>query len=166
MVILGIDPGKDGAVALLSDSNNEVIDTPMLSPGKGKRAYDEPEMLRYLTSYQAFAEGHGGLVAVLEQVHAMPGQGVTSMFSMGEGYGLWRGLFVGLGIPYQLVTPQAWKKLVLAGFGLKDKNASYQVASRLYPSMNLMGARGGIKDGRSDAVCLAEWGRRTLNGAT
>lgn len=160
-MVIGIDPGKDGAVAMLHGGVLfDVLDTPLVASSKGKRAYDEYAMRELLDSYRKNVTTPDTLLVIIELVHAMPGQGVTSMFSMGEGLGLWRGLLVGLQIPYQLVTPQAWKKSILAGFGLKDKNASFQVASRLYPQSLLTGPRGGVKDGRADAVCLAEYGRR------
>jgi crossover junction endodeoxyribonuclease RuvC len=104
----------------------------------------------------------GEVVVAIEAIHAMPAQGVSSMFSMGEGFGLWKGILTALGCSWRTVTPQAWKKVVLAGYGNKDKGAAVQVASRLYPIVagSLKTPRGRVLDGRADAICIAEYLRR------
>lgn len=164
--IVGIDPGKDGGLGCLtSDGQAFAMGTPMIKtkrPGKNGKIktveiYDVPAMRQLLL--------HAGpTLVVLEQVHAMPGQGVTSMFSMGHGLGLWEGLLGGMQIPFIYAAPQEWMRLVLAGFGIKDKNVSYTVASRMYPHLNLKGAKGGIRDGQADAICIAEYGKRIHYG--
>jgi hypothetical protein len=162
--VIGIDPGKQGAIVLLGIPGSAgaiVSDTPVIPAKKGV-TYDEPAMVAILKMFDA---DYPGSLVCIEKVHAMPKQGVTSMFSMGEGYGLWRGMVVALGMRLLLVTPQAWMKEVLAGYGTKDKNASYTVASRLFPMAPLKGPKGGIKDGRADALCIAEYGRRQLFGS-
>lgn len=161
MIIIGIDPGLDGAVAVLYPdddvrSSPELFDTPtfLVTGGrKDKREHDEASMANILRAFKK-----RGTIAVLERVHAMPGQGVTSMFSMGNGYGLWRGLLTGLRIPYELITPQSWKKLLMKGQG-QGKDASRQVAMRLFPQ-----AADRLKlkkhHGRADALLMAEYKRR------
>ena len=93
----------------------------------------------------------------------MPEQGVTSTFSMGHGLGLWEGILSALGVPYQMVTPQAWKKAMMAGQE-KEKDASRQVAMRLFPSTI---PKLSLKKhhGRSDALLIAEYLRRQHHGA-
>lgn len=155
---LGIDPGKAGAIACISSDGGVVVhETPVLT-ARGGTVYDIPRMVALLHS---FIDSYAHPVTLgLEKVHSMPGQGVKSMFSMGEGYGIWQGLLVATGVPFMLVTPQAWKKVVLAGYGEKDKNAAYTVASQLYPTAKLKGPRGGLLDGNCDALCIAEHIRR------
>lgn len=162
MIYLGIDPGLDGALAAITvfgpPINShfvDIFDTPTVSVartgGKYKREYDIAAMQKRLVEI-------GGTYAVIEKVHAMPGQGVTSMFSMGYGCGLWEGLLAGLGIPYTRVAPQTWQKTMLRDEG-KGKDASRLQAQRLFPARAELFARK-KDDGRADAVMLAEYGRR------
>jgi crossover junction endodeoxyribonuclease RuvC len=98
-------------------------------------------------------------LASIEQVHAMPGEGAVGAFSFGTGYGIWLGLLAALQVPHQFVTPQAWKKLMLAG-GAKEKDAARLKAMQLYPCV---ADRLTLKKhhGRADALLIAEWARRT-----
>ncbi|MAX33684.1 MAG: Holliday junction endonuclease [Halomonadaceae bacterium] len=99
---------------------------------------------------------------ILEKVHAMPKQGVSSTFKFGMGFGLVIGVCEALGIPYRLVTPQAWKKVVLAGTA-KDKDAAVTFVRRAYPSINLTPGRKRVPhDGIADAMCMAEYGRQLM----
>lgn len=101
---------------------------------------------------------------LIEKAQAMPGQGVTSMFNYGKGFGLILGVCEALGIPYRLITPQAWKKLVLAGTA-KDKDAAINFVRRAYPGVDLTpGRKVKPHDGMADAVCIAEYGLRLEQG--
>jgi crossover junction endodeoxyribonuclease RuvC len=160
VAILGIDPGLDGAVALILHGHVEAHATPtIMAGGSSKRQYNTAGMLDLL-------EAHPVKLAVIESVSAMPGQGVTSMFRFGEGYGLWLGMLAALRIPYQTVIPQAWKKLVLAGTA-RNKAAAIQFAQRRFPGVTLLATpRSRVPHtGLADALCLAEYGRRLLLGA-
>jgi crossover junction endodeoxyribonuclease RuvC len=151
----GIDPGKEGAIAVIYGRSVEFWDAPTLNVGKGsKRAYDEAAMVEILKNLRTATFG-------LELVHSMPGQGVASMFSQGEGFGLWKGILSALETRWQLVTPQAWKKALMAGQP-KEKASSVLVASRLFPNAQklLRGPRGRALDGRADALLIAEYVRR------
>lgn len=162
MIYLGVDPGLDGALAACEPGSVDFVtlfDTPTLTvQGKGaKREYDVHAMARALRGYAAY--GPGGVTALVELVHAMPGQGVRSMFSMGRGIGVWEGLLAGLGIPYAFVTPQRWKRALMDGMG-KDKDAARLTAMRLFPSIAGSFARK-KDDGRAEALLIAEYARRT-----
>ncbi len=168
MIILGIDVGLDGAVALLCDGlPPQVRDTPT-GRDKKHRIYLVAEMRALLLLEVADATGGvvdpTGIHVFIERVHAMPGQGVRSMFGMGEGLGLWRGLVVGLGWPLTLVTPQAWQKTMMAG-QQRGKDASRARAQELFPSLvselNLK-----KHHGRSDALLIAAHGRLALGGGS
>lgn len=102
-------------------------------------------------------------MAYVEHVGSMPGQGVTSMFNFGMGWGLVRGILAGLGIPYELVRPQAWKKVMLAGM---PKDSEYHVASRLWPTVNWKptARHKNFHDGWVDAALISEFGRRRYGG--
>ena len=160
MLYVGIDPGLDGAVAAIDHRADfiGVWDAPTIEVkrGKGKkRNYVEAEMAAILRRLYT----HGGPAAVLlavENVHAMPKQGVTSMFSMGFGLGLWLGAVAGLQLPYERVEPRTWK----AGMGLatgSDKGASVMLASRLFPEAPLTRKK---DHGRAEALLMAAWLRR------
>lgn len=151
MIVIGIDPGLDGAVAIIVDGVPSVFDTPVGKDGK-KRRYLVGAMRGILNN------GNYGASAAIERVHSMPKQGVASSFGFGEGFGLWQGLLAGLGIPFDLVTPQAWQKVMLAG-AAKGKGSSRVRAQQLFPSLakelNLV-----KHHGRSDALLIAEYRRR------
>jgi hypothetical protein len=103
-------------------------------------------------------------VVTMESVHAMPTDGKCSAFSFGRGYGAWEALCGSLRIVPNLVAPQTWKRAMLAGIAnnkaaeaqaLKQRFQGHPVCSQLH------GPRGGLRDGRVDALLLAEYGRVT-----
>ncbi|AFY60102.1 holliday junction resolvasome, endonuclease subunit [Synechococcus sp. PCC 6312] len=102
---------------------------------------------------------------VIEKVHSMPGQGVSSTFKFGQGYGAILGIAAALSIPTELVTPQAWKKTVLAGTA-KDKDAAIDYCRRMFPQVSLLPGPRCRKphDGLADSLCILEYGRRVLVG--
>lgn len=166
MLYVGIDPGKDGAIASIGPFRSvEFFDTPVV--GSGKRSYDVAAMAGILKQLVASQKNQDQIEVkvALELNHARPGQGVTSMWSMGEGSGLWEGILAALSIPYEKVIPQRWHKEILSGLP-KGKESSVLQAQRLYPECEdkLKTPRGRLLDGRADALCIAEWLRRTNNG--
>jgi crossover junction endodeoxyribonuclease RuvC len=156
MIYIGIDPGLDGALAIFESVVEGVVyDTPTLTV-KGVRGNRREYALRRMSLW--LAPHTNNAVAYIENVHAMPGQGVRSMFTMGYGVGAWEGILAALGIIYTRVTPQRWKAAMLDGMG-KDKDASRMRAMQLWPS------RAGLferkrDDGRADAMLIAEYCRR------
>lgn len=160
MLIVGIDPGVSGALVLL-DGTALVDAVPMptveIETGKRKRREIVDERVRETL------DSWGPHLAVIEKVHAMPDQGVTSMFSFGAGWGLVRGICCGLGIPRELITPQTWKKIMLAGY---PDDAEELVASQLWPGVK-WAEYAPTKAGRAglfDAALIAEAGRRRREG--
>jgi crossover junction endodeoxyribonuclease RuvC len=155
MIYLGVDPGLDGAMAVLGLTENTVLvyDTPTLViKGRGlKRQYHATVMAERLRPITRDA------LALIERVHAMPKQGVRSMHTLGVGCGLWEGMLAALAIPYEYVTPQRWKKTMLDGQG-KDKDAARFKAQALFPQIELHLKK---HDGRADALLIAEFARRT-----
>jgi len=162
MIYLGIDPGMDGAAAVIDGENVQFFDTPTLDVGggkKNKRTYDVTAMADYLNRFgdsdSDLAINH--VVCGIESVHSMPEQGVASSFAFGVGFGMWLGILAALKIPYTLITPQRWKKVMMDGMG-KEKDASRIVAMRLFPSSDLHLKK---HHGRADALLIAEFCRRT-----
>jgi crossover junction endodeoxyribonuclease RuvC len=101
-----------------------------------------------------------GIVAAVEKVGAMPGQGVTSMFNFGKSAGFIEGVLTALGIPYQLVPPNKWKKeFSLIG---QDKQASIVTCRKLFPELDLKRTERcrTDSDGKAEATLLAEYARR------
>lgn len=151
-MIVGIDPGKGGGLAYIGTEIVGAGAMPMPLVGKD---IDGHELAMVLHNWKPD-------MVIVERVHAMPGQGVTSMFTFGMGYGRLLGILEALGIPYRLVTPQAWKKTVLAGT-TKDKSAAVQFCRRAFPGVSLTPGRKRVPhDGMADALCLAEYGRQLM----
>jgi crossover junction endodeoxyribonuclease RuvC len=152
MITIGIDPGISGAIAFLAPDGEllGVEDMPLVVEGK-KNHVDGSAIRQLIEGYNPtdlwrlpFA-----FHAVIESVHAMPNQGVTSMFNFGRSFGTVIGVLNGLGVSVSQVRPQAWKKpLDLIG---KDKDAARQLAIDLYPEAPLSRKKDG---GRADAILI------------
>ena len=151
---IGIDPGITGAIAILKDDLTciEVIDMPAMALGVNHQQVNAAELAKII-AYRARKTDVSETSVFLEQVNAMPGQGVTSMFNFGMSYGIVIGVCAALGFPLVLVRPTAWKKI--AGLIGKPKDAARTLAQQLYPELDL--AR--KKDvGRADALLIARFG--------
>ena len=153
MKIIGIDPGLSGAIAVLE--NNKVLkifDIPVMSEGKkNKKQLNSAHLSHYIKSNIINQENS---VVVVEQVNAMPGQGVTSMFNFGQTFGAIKGISAALNLPIYFVRPSKWKK----HFDLinSSKDASRTKAIEMYPSMaeNLSKKKDVNK---SDAILIARF---------
>lgn len=156
-IVLGIDPGLAGALVAITPDGLDLRVMPVVAAG-GKQQYDERALVEWLTPY-AIKHAH----VFIEAVHAMPKQGVTSMFSFGTGYGLLRGICGGLGLSYELVRPQEWQRVMLAGM---PQDSEYLIASRLWPSVIWRATERCRKhhSGLVDAALIAEFGRRKIGG--
>lgn len=140
---IGIDPGKSGALALLTEDGQCTV-VPFHESA-------------YITILSA-ASGPSS-VCCLEKVGAMPGQGVVSMFNFGHNLGYIEGLLQAFDIPYQLVPPQTWKKEFCV---TSDKNTSIEVCRKLFPHVSLLPTSKSRKpsDGMAEAMLMAEYARR------
>ena len=148
MIVVSADPGMKGGLAILDTTSGIALAAPMPTIGKE---------IDYRKIHEAFTTSTPDLI-VIEKVHAMPGQGVTSMFNFGLGSGALVALATVSTARLVLVTPQMWKKHVLAGTN-KDKDAAIQFCNHTYPSVNLILPRcRNAHDGMADAVCLAHYG--------
>tara|TARA_R110000744_G_scaffold137891_1_gene248522 strand:+ start:293 stop:769 length:477 start_codon:yes stop_codon:yes gene_type:complete len=157
MVIYGIDPGFSGAIAIyetgLSWGKMRVYDMPIMKSAKGKTILNLSEILNILQP----EDPHHNL-AVIEQVGAMPNQGVSSTFRFGQGFGQLQMAIAAQKLPVQYVTPQKWK----SHFGLsRDKGVSRSVAMQRFPEIADQFKR--VKDdGRAEAALIALYGREKL----
>lgn len=155
-MILGIDPGRFGAVAVLDrDRLVHVFDMPIVTlqvNGKAKHRISPEMLVSELGMYRDAVT-----CAYVEKVSAMPGQGVSSMFAFGESLGIIRGIMAGLLIPCVLVPPSQWKKGVGLGAG---KDAARALAAQTWPLH--AGEFSRVKDdGRAEAALIGLWGYKT-----
>lgn len=155
--IVGVDPGARGALAIMSVDGQllRLIDMPVVEVkvGKAMKTRVSPELLAHeLRAYMG--EAH----AWVEQVTAMPGQGVSSMFAFGESFGIVKGVMAGLSIKISTVTPGRWKKAMEIN---ASKDGSRAKALAMWP--HFAEALKRVKDdGRAEAALIAEYGRRLL----
>lgn len=150
--ILGIDPGGSGAISVLTAAGNVVAVHDMPSAqvsvaGKKRMRVCASGVARVIAGYEP---EH----AFVEQVGAMPGQGVSSMFSFGRSAGVIEGVLAALAVPVSFVTPQAWKKAMQVR---ADKGACRMRAMQLFPSKADLFARA-KDDGRAEASMIGLYG--------
>ena len=153
MRIFGIDPGIAGAIAILDEKKIvDVIDLPTMADGKkNKRQLNSAQLVKLLKDNISKNEE---VSVVVEQVNAMPGQGVTSMFNFGQTFGAIKGICAALGLPIFFVRPSKWKK----HFELinSSKDSSRTKAIEMYPSLSNDLAK--KKDvNKSDAILIARF---------
>ena len=157
MRIIGVDPGLSGAIAILEDNRvKEIFDMPVMSDGKkNKRQLNSAQLVKILKDN---IKDHQDTVMVVEQVNAMPGQGVTSMFNFGQTFGAIKGICAALGLPIFFVRPAKWKKY----FELinSSKDASRTKAIEMYPYISEKLSK--KKDvNKSDAILIARYYNET-----
>ncbi len=154
MLIIGIDPGISGSICFFEDGKIvEVIEMPVMTEGKknkkqvnGAQIYNE--FLKRITSK------HDEIRVVIEQVSAMPGQGVTSMFNFGQSYGILKGICSAMQLPMFFVRPAKWKKY----FNLinSQKDASRTRAIEIFPYFSTQLSK--KKDSnKADAILIASF---------
>ena len=150
MNIIGIDPGLTGAIAVISE-DAYLFDMPVMAKSTKGNQIDGAGLTSLLSGCK-----EAGTIVFLEQVGAMPKQGVTSMFNFGHGYGIVQGVLYALCIPFQLVTPQKWKKY--HGLIGKQKDMARTLCIQTHPELS--GQLKRKKDiGRADALLIAEYGK-------
>lgn len=149
-MILGIDPGLDGGIAIISGSQIELLETIPTEKKTGfiKRQVDAQKLSNILRVYP-------DIVCYLEKVASRPGQGVGSVFSFGDTYGAIRGVLGALNIPTYYVSPQKWKKELK----ISSKEDSLKASQDLF---------GGLKFRKKDhniaeALLIAYYGQEERN---
>ena len=151
MKVAGIDPGLSGAVCIFDVDKGilTILDMPTVEVKSGKtmkRRLSEPMLAELLRPHEI---DH----VALEQVGAMPKQGVASTFNFGQTYGAIRGVLAGLRIPVTMVNPAKWTRDMKVTGG---KDANRQRAAQLFPAYAASFSRA-KDDGRADAALLAHW---------
>ena len=153
MKIIGIDPGLSGAIAVLEDIKVlSLFEMPVMAEGKkNKRQLNSSQLVNIIKENTNDDEE---IAVIVEQVNAMPGQGVTSMFNFGQTFGAIKGVCAALGLPIFFVRPSKWKK----HFELinSSKDASRTKVIEMYPSFSKQLAK--KKDvNKSDAILIARF---------
>ena len=158
-IYLGIDPGKDGALVAINSDGNVVAS---FMTGRdfttkiGKGSKREYLISRMNYALKCLVGKHKIKLTVIEKQSARPGQGVTSTFSTGYGYGLWLGVLSANGIPFVEVRPRTWTSHILKDVPGEGKNRSVYAVSNRLPDLDLTpGKKRKPHDGLADAGCLA-----------
>ena len=155
MLIIGIDPGISGSICFFENGKIiDVIEMPTMTEGKkNKRQVNGAQVYNEILKRINKSEKHNVRV-VIEQVSAMPGQGVTSMFNFGQSFGILKGICSAMQLPLYFVRPTKWKKY----FGLinSEKDASRTKAIEMFPyfSSNLSKKKDSNK---ADAILIASF---------
>ena len=159
MLVIGIDPGISGSICFLNDGEIlEVIEMPTMTDGKknkkqvnGSQVYNE--LIKRIKGFEK-----NQIRVVIEHVSAMPGQGVTSMFSFGQSFGILKGICTAMQLPMFFVRPNKWKKY----FNLlnSQKDASRTRAIEIFPYFSSQLSR--KKDSnKADAILIASFYHET-----
>ena len=159
MLIIGIDPGISGSICFLENGKiTDVVEMPTMAEGKknkrqvnGSQIYNE--ISQRINKFQS-----QDIRIVIEQVSAMPGQGVTSMFNFGQSFGILKGICSAMQLPMYFVRPAKWKKY----FGLinSEKDASRTKAIEIFPYFSSQLSK--KKDSnKADAILIASFYHET-----
>lgn len=164
MIILGCDPGLDGAIAVYRPHDDVLqthsMPTLKVKAGSNKRVIDDYELARLV---DAICRDGAPTMAVVEMVGPRPSDGAVQGFQFGAGFGVLRGVIAANFIPTHLVTPQSWKRRIGIASGA-DKDASRAMASRAFPrSAGLWALK--KQDGHAEAALLALYGWRFVVNA-
>ena len=153
MKVIGIDPGLSGAIAVLEDKKVlGIFDMPVMAEGKkNKRQLNSAQLVNVIKSNINLDEE---ISVVVEQVNAMPGQGVTSMFNFGQTFGAIKGVCAALNLPIFFVRPSKWKKYFELINSSKDSSRTKVI--EMYPSLsNKLSKKKDVN--KSDAILIARF---------
>lgn len=158
MIVVGIDPGKSGAIATLSNNGGAwAIAGLQVMPliGKGKGSELDIEAIGRAIAAADFV--------AIEKQQVMPKQGIASTGQTMKNYGILVGVVAIMQIPHVLPRPQEWKKTILKGLP-KDKIGAIQYCKQLFPGVSLRASERCKKDhdGIADAICIAHYGLEQL----
>ena len=154
MLVIGIDPGISGSICFFEDGKIlEVIEMPVMTEGKKNKKQVNGAQI-YNEFLKRINKKDDQIRVVIEQVSAMPGQGVTSMFNFGQSFGILKGICSAMQLPMFFVRPARWKKY----FNLinSEKDASRTKAIEIFPyfSSNLAKKKDSNK---ADAILIASY---------
>ena len=155
MLIIGIDPGITGSICFFEDGKIiDVVEMPNMAEGKKNKRQVNGAQIYHEISKRINNLEKKDIKVVIEQVAAMPGQGVTSMFNFGQSFGVLKGICAAMQIPMYFVRPAKWKKY----FNLinSEKDASRTKAIEIFPHFSAQLSR--KKDSnKADAILISSF---------
>lgn len=150
MIICGIDPGKTGGVAFLDPDARVLVVHPM------------PD----ISTYADMLDFHHPYHVFIEKAQSMPKQGIVSAFNYGTHFGELGGVLIAMKIPFTLVHPSTWTRVLHTGTrGAEKKSKSLQAAQRIFPGESWLPPETKCRNPQSgmfEAALIAEWGWRFL----
>ena len=159
MLIIGIDPGISGSICFFEDGKIlDVLEMPTMTDGKKNKKQVNGAQIYNEISTKIRGIEKQNLRVIIEQVSAMPGQGVTSMFNFGQSFGILKGICSAMQLPMYFVRPAKWKKY----FGLikSEKDASRTKAIEMFPYFSSQLSK--KKDSnKADAILIASFYHET-----
>ena len=155
MLVIGIDPGISGSICFFEDGKIlDVIEMPTMTEGKKNKRQVNGSQIYNEISKRILKIKKQEIRVIIEQVSAMPGQGVTSMFNFGQSFGILKGICSAMQIPMYFVRPAKWKKY----FNLinSEKDASRTKAIEIFPYFSQYLSR--KKDSnKADAILISSF---------
>ncbi len=155
MFIIGIDPGITGSICFFEDGKiNDLIEMPNMADGKKNKKQVNGAQIYNEISKRIKNVSKNEIKVVIEQVSAMPGQGVTSMFNFGQSFGILKGICSAMQLPMYFVRPAKWKKY----YNLinSEKDASRTKVIQIFPYIS--GELSKKKDAnKADAILLSSF---------
>jgi crossover junction endodeoxyribonuclease RuvC len=155
MLFIGIDPGISGSICFFQDGKIiDVVEMPTMIEGKKNKKQVNGSQIFNEISERIKKIDKKDIKVIIEQVSAMPGQGVTSMFNFGQSYGILKGICSAMQLPMYFVRPAKWKKY----FNLinSEKDASRTKAIEIFPYFSAQLSR--KKDNnKADAILIASF---------
>ena len=154
MLIIGIDPGISGSICFFEDGKIlEVIEMPVMTEGKKNKKQVNGAQI-YNEFLKRINNKDDDIRVVIEQVSAMPGQGVTSMFNFGQSYGILKGICSAMQLPMFFVRPAKWKKYFNLINSQKDASRTRVIEIFPYFSSQLSKKKDSNK---ADAILIASF---------
>ena len=155
MLIIGIDPGISGSICFFMDGRViDVINMPTMTDGKKNKKQVNGAQVYNEISNQVKKFESKDIRVIIEQVSAMPGQGVTSMFNFGQSFGILKGICSAMQLPMYFVRPAKWKKY----FNLinSEKDASRTRAIEIFPYFSSQLSKK-MDANKADAILIANY---------
>jgi hypothetical protein len=161
MYFLGIDPGLEGAFALLDAKGTIILHKkmPVFALKNGRKTSHEYDTVALVSFFNTLVNDYPNTTVGIEQQNSSTGQGVVSVCTQCGGYGLLRGMIHYSGLPVIYIKAADWKRDLMTGLP-KDKLASVVVVSRLHPAAAKEMFTKNPDHNLADAVLIAEWTRR------
>ena len=155
MLVIGIDPGISGSICFFQDGKIlDVVEMPTMIEGKKNKKQGNGSQIFNEISERIKKLDKRDIRVIIEQVSAMPGQGVTSMFNFGQSYGILKGICSAMQLPMYFVRPVKWKKYFNLINSVKD--ASRTRAIEIFPYFS--GQLSRKKDSnKADAILIASF---------